>query len=79
MWRSEREQLALPGVVLDFDDQAGAHQFRGAGMTGDFLADGFGPGGATELFRRDDIAGQSEAPDELAGTFHVWQDLDFIT
>jgi hypothetical protein len=31
------------------------------------------------LFRRDDIAGQSEAPDELAGTFHVWQDLDFIT
>ena len=51
----------------------------GAGMAGDFLADGFGPGGATELFRRDDIAGQSEAPDELAGTFHVWQDLDFIT
>ena len=73
--RREREQLALPGVVLDFDDEAGAHQLRGAGMAGDLLADGFGPRGAGELFRRNDIAGQSQSPDELAGAFHVWQVL----
>ena len=72
------EQLALPGVVLDFHDEAVAYQFRRPGMRGDFFADSFGPGCTTELFGCDDVAGQSQIPDELAGAFHGWQDLDFI-
>ena len=57
--RREREQLPLPGVIFDFDDQAGAHQFRGAGMGGDFLADGFGPRGAASC------SGVITSPDSL--------------
>ena len=50
-----------------------------ARMGGDLLADGFRPRRATELFKGDHIARQSQSADELAGAFHGRQDLDFIT
>ena len=48
-------------------------------MGGDLLADGFRPRRATELFKGDQIARQSQSADELAGAFHGRQDLGFIT
>src|SRR5579859_1315857 len=68
---AQHEKLPPPDGVFHLDDQVRAHEFGGARVRGDLLAYRARPGRAHHGFRSDGPCGKAEAPENLAGAFHV--------
>ena len=67
-------KLHAPYFVLDFHDEAGAHQLGGARVPRDLFTYRLRPRGARQFFGAIRLAGNIHFPEEPAGTFHFLLD-----